>query len=83
MNRNEAALNALKEIIGDSLYMLVCEKMPGTSLYIPALRGGYASIADRNRAIREDVYSGMSFEEAASKYVLSVPQIYKICESRE
>lgn len=83
MNRNEAALNELKGIIGDSLYSLVCEKMPGTSVYIPALRGGYASKAERDRAIRLDIYGGLSYTEAASKYGLSVSQVSKIMQSRE
>ena len=83
MNRNEAALNTLKNIIGNSLYSQVCEKMPGTSLYIPALRGGFASVIERDRAIRKDVYAGLSIPEAAKRYEISVSQIYKIMQSRE
>lgn len=82
-NQNETALNALKEIIGAALYLDVCAKLAGKSLYIPALREGFTSTAEKRKAIRRDIYGGLSIREAAQRYGLTVSQIYKIMQRRD
>lgn len=82
MNKNELALNTLKRIIGASLYAEVCDKMPGEDLHIPAFRGGFVTIKERNQAIRSEFIT-KDAPELAEKYKLSQAQIYKILESRD
>lgn len=82
MNKNEQALNKLKGIIGDVLFGEVCKQMPGIDLHIPAFRGGYVTNDERNRAIRLDIWNGLTIAEAAEKWGLSVQQTYKIMGSR-
>ncbi|WP_455505700.1 Mor transcription activator family protein [Gemmiger formicilis] len=83
MNKNELALNTLKSIIGASLYAEVCDKMPGIDIHIPAFRGGFVTIKERNQAIRREIYNNGEIPEVAEKYRLSQAQIYKILESRD
>lgn len=80
MNKNEIALNTLKNIIGSSLFSEVCEKMSGCSLYIPS---SSRNKEERNKEIRFDFYSGLNYLQIAKKYNLSLSQIYKIIESRK
>ena len=83
MNRNEVVLNRLKAIIGDELFREVCYQMPGEDIHIPAFGNGFTSIKERNRAVRQDVWSGKSIFDTAKKYELSQSQIYNIIRNRE
>ena len=82
MNKNELALNKLKSILGSSLYEQVCDELPGEDIHIPAFRGGFVTIEERNKAIRYEIWNGAPIQEVAKKYGLSIPHTYKILESR-
>lgn len=77
MNRNELALNTLKGIVGDELFKVICDTMPGERLYIKPYTL-YQSMVERNRNIKEDFYSGMDWGELAVKYSLSESRIKDI-----
>lgn len=81
LNKNEAALKMLKNIIGEELYQRVCEQMPGADLHIPALRGGFISKAERDAALRIDFYAGMTAYQLADRYGVSISQAYKIIQN--
>lgn len=82
MSKNELALNKLKNIIGAELYERICDEMPGTDFRIPALRGGFISYEERNKAVCEDMWNNMPMRDIAKKYGLSLNHIYKIVESK-
>lgn len=82
MNKNETALNTLKNIIGESLFVEVCDKMAGERVSIPVYGCGFVTTEERNRSIRRDFYKGLSISELTTKYDLQSSTIYKIIASR-
>jgi Mor family transcriptional regulator len=82
LNKNEQALNTLKSIIGDSLFDEVCKQMPGEDIHIPMFRGGYVTIEERNKAVRDDYWNGLTIKQTAEKWGLSIQQTYRIMGSR-
>lgn len=82
MNKNELALNKLKSIVGAELYERICDEMAGTKFYIPAIRGGFASLSERNKAIREDMWNSVPIVDVIEKYGVSASTVYRIFESK-
>ena len=81
MSNNEQALNTLKNIVGDDLFKIVCDRMAGIRLYIKP-HTLYQSMVERNHQIREDRLSGADWCELAIKYGLSESRIKDIFYER-
>lgn len=81
MNKNEQILKRIRCIAGDAAYTEICREFGGCNVRIPAFRGGFVTVGERNKAIRLDYYSGMDREELARKYDLELSTIYKIIAS--
>lgn len=82
VNKNVELLVDLKDILGANLFKTFVERHPGEVLYLPK-RGEYASKEERDEAIKDDFFDGMSNVELADKYNLSITSIYKIVEGKQ
>lgn len=84
MSRNDELLNRLRFIIGDELFKVVCDDIVliGERIYIKPYTI-YQSFAERNKHIREDFYSGVTFPELVEKYKLQEHHIRKIINDRK
>lgn len=82
MSNNELALNTLKNIIGDELFKIVCDRMAGIRLYIKPYTL-YQSIVERNNHIKEDRLSGADWCDLVIKYKLSESRIKDIFYDRD
>lgn len=80
MNKNEVALNALKSIVGEEMFKVICDNMAGARLYIKPYTL-YQSMVERNNHIKEDFLSGLNLDELAVKYNLSQSRIQDIIYS--
>lgn len=81
MNKNELALNALKMIVGDDLFKVICDKMAGARIYIKPYTP-FQSIVERNNNIKIDFFSGIDPPALAAKYDLSESRIHDIIYDR-
>lgn len=81
MNKNEIALNGLKNIIGDELFKAVCNEMAGARLYIKPYTL-YQTTVERNNHIKEEFLSGADVTDLAAKYDLSQSRICDIIYDR-
>lgn len=81
MNKNELALNALKKIVGDELFKVICDKMAGARIYIKPYTP-FQSIVERNNNIKIDFLSGVDVPVLALKYDLSESRIQDIIYDR-
>lgn len=81
MNKNEFALNALKKIVGDELFKVICDKMAGARIYIKPYTP-FQSIVERNNNIKIDFLSGVDVPVLALKYDLSESRIQDIIYDR-
>lgn len=82
MNKNTENLNAIKKIVGDELFERIVQDLSGETVYFTNYRG-FSSKLERNAAIRNDYFSGMSYEAMAKKYGLHPSTVYKITETRQ
>lgn len=82
MNKNEAALNTLKSIIGDDLFRAVCDNLAGLRIYIKPYTL-YQSHVERNNRIKEERLSGADWRDLAAKYNLSESRIKDIFYGRD
>lgn len=80
MNKNEVALNALKSIVREEMFKVICDNMAGARLYIKPYTL-YQSMVERNNHIKEDFLSGLNLDELAVKYNLSQSRIQDIIYS--
>lgn len=77
MNKNEIALKALNNLIGDEKYKAVCDSLAGTRIYIKPYTP-YQTIVERNNNIKMDFLDGADLEDLAVKYELSISRIQDI-----
>ena len=81
MNKNVKLLKDLRDVLGAEQFKKFVELHPGETIYLPN-RGEYVSVDERNAAIKQDFFGGLSYRELANKYGLSIQTIYKIAENR-
>lgn len=82
MNKNVENLQKLKDIVGAELYNVINEQMPGEHIYFNK-RSEYPSRRERDAAIKDDFFGGVSITELADKYGLTITSIYKIVENKQ
>jgi Mor family transcriptional regulator len=80
MNNTEN-LKTLKDIVGTEQFKIIIERLNGEHIYISNY-GGFHSKEERNAAIRNDFFHGMSVPELGEKYGMSICSIYKITEDK-
>lgn len=81
MNKNTENLKVIKTIVGDELFNAIVQRLLGETIYI-ADYNGFSSKEERNTAIKNDFFCGMSYEAIAEKYGLHPSTVYKITETR-
>ncbi|MBO4998178.1 MAG: hypothetical protein J6D02_09295 [Lachnospira sp.] len=81
MNKNAENLKILYDIVGADSFVKIVDRLAGENIYITDC-GGYPSKEIRNHCIKNDFFAGLSQDELATKYDLSIQSIYKIVESR-
>ena len=79
VNKNERALNKLKSLVDQDVYIKLLVMLAGETVYFPA-SGTPNEIKERNKTIRYDYKNGMSYEKLHDLYGLSVSQIRRICK---
>lgn len=76
---NLAALEELKDILGENTFHELVQKLSGRNIYIPKRYDPkYPNRQQRDKLIREDYYANMAVSDIAAKYGLSEDRIYKI-----
>lgn len=76
MNNNQVALQVLKEHVGEEMFNELTESLAGATIYFTNRK----DLKERNRCIRQDFESGISYDELAEIYKLSKSRIYTIVE---
>lgn len=79
---NADKLKVLKDIVGNELFKVITEQLNGENIYFSNY-GAYHSKRERDEAIKADFFGGMSQQELADKYDLTITSIYKIVENRQ
>lgn len=81
MNKNSRNLQILKDIVGIDQFKIIAERLNGEHVVFNNHScQGYVSKEEQNVAIMKDFYHGMSLEELADKYGLTISAVYKITE---
>lgn len=81
MNKNTKNLKIIRKIVGDELFNTIIQRLSGETVYITDYNG-FSSKKERDAAIRNDFFRGMSYKVIAKKYGLHASTIYKIIETR-
>lgn len=82
MNKNAQNLQTLKNIVGDEQFIIIAEQLNGEYIVFNNHScQGFVSKEEQNVAIKKDFYHGMSVNELAKKYDMTVSNIYKITSS--
>ena len=71
-------LEKVKTAIGGEAYQKLIDAFPGEHIYIKKIIDEFPDKESRNAAILDDYYSGMTRQDLAREYHLSVPSIDKI-----
>jgi Mor family transcriptional regulator len=77
MSKNVMLLTELRDALGVDKFKEFVNQHSGEIIYLPK-RGEYVSLEERNRAILEGFYSGVSMTELSGKFGLTGTMIYKI-----
>lgn len=77
MGKNERALNKLKSLVDADVYIKLLVMFAGETIYFPAA-GSPKDKQERNRAIQQEYYSGVSVSDLMELYGLSESQIRRI-----
>lgn len=82
MNKNAQNLQILKDIVGVEQFIIIAEQLNGEHIaFNNHSCQGFVSKEEQNVAIKKDFYHGMSVNELAKKYDMTVSNIYKITSS--
>ncbi len=81
VNKNVENLQTLNFIVGDELYSVIKGQLEGEHIYFNK-RVVSPSKAERDAAIKDDFFGGLSTTELANKYNLTIESIYKIVENK-
>jgi len=68
-------MKRLNEIIGDELFLKVCEEFGGSSPYISKK----VVIQKKREMVLKEYKNGVSYKDLAKKYNLTIPYIREIC----
>lgn len=82
MNKNVENLQILKDIVGGDQFNVILERLTGEHIYFNK-RVVSPSKAERDAAIKDDFFGGLSITELADKYNLTIESIYKIVENKQ
>lgn len=82
VNKNVENLQILKDIVGGDQFNVIIEQLTGEHIYFNK-RVVSPSKAERDAAIKDDFFGGLSTTELADKYNLTIESIYKIVENRQ
>jgi Mor family transcriptional regulator len=77
MSKNVMLLTELRDALGVEKFKEFVEQHSGEIIYLPK-RGEYVSLEERNRAILEGFYSGVSMDEMSKQFGIGATMIYKI-----
>lgn len=82
MNKNAMNLQVLKDIVGVEQFIAIAEQLNGEHIVFNNYTcQGFVSKEKQNAAIKKDFYHGMSVDELAKKYDMTVSNVYKITSS--
>jgi Mor family transcriptional regulator len=81
VNKNVENLQILKNIVGCDQFNVIVERLTGEHIYFNK-RAVSPSKAERDVAIKDDFFGGLSTTELADKYNLTIESIYKIVENK-